>query len=365
MLSKSSLVLLTLFIAGCGSSSDEQSAPLTPVTPPDTLLPTEIQDPLYPEQWYLNLDTNFYSSNNIDLDAHIHAANYLMELTGIGIKIAVIDDGLDVTHEDLKTAVTRTYDLATGGADVSHTEFDDFHGTAVTGILGARSNNLGIKGVASNAELFFLKYKSAMTDSETISLFNKANEWGADIINNSWGTGNVSQAVKDTIINLSKNGRNGKGMNIVFAAGNDNELMGNDESSIPEVISVGATNKDNLRASYSDFGAELDVMAPGGFFLGISTLDPMGSAGVASLDVNYLLYNDANGFAGTSATAAIVSGVIALLLEINPNLSSTEMSDLLHNTADKIGILDYDLDGRNDYYGYGKVNVSKAIEALQ
>jgi len=364
MLSKPSLVLLVFFIAGCGSSSDQQSVPLAPVTPPDILLPTEILDPLYQEQWYLNLDTNFYNSNNIDLDAHIHAANYLVEHTGIGIKIAIIDDGLDVAHEDLKTAVTRTYDLATGGVDVSHSTLSDFHGTAVTGILGARPNNLGIKGVASNAELFFLKYKSAMTDSETISLFNKANEWGADIINNSWGTGNVSQAVKDTIIALSKNGRNGKGINIVFAAGNDNELMGDDESSIPEVISVGATDKDNLRARYSDFGPELDVMAPGGDFLGISTLDPMGSAGVASLDANYLLYNDANGFAGTSATAAIVSGVIALLLEINPELSSTEISDLLHNTADKIGTLDYDLDGRNDYYGYGKVNVSTAINAI-
>ncbi len=364
MLSKLPIVLLVLLIAGCGSSNEEEAESTPPVTPPEISLPGLILDPLYQEQWYLNSDTDFYSSNNIDSEAHIHVANYLVELTGIGIKIAVIDDGLDVAHEDLKTAVTRTYDLATGGTDVSHTEFDDFHGTAVTGILGARSNNLGIKGVASNAELFFLKYKSAMTDSETISLFNKANEWGADIINNSWGTGNVSQAVKDTIINLSENGRNGKGMNIVFAAGNDSELMGNDESSIPEVISVGATDKDNLRASYSNFGSELDVMAPGGFFLGISTLDPMGSAGVASLDANYLLYSDANGFAGTSATAAIVSGVIALLLEINPNLSSLEVSELLHNSADKIGTLDYDLDGRNDYYGYGKVNVSKAINAI-
>jgi len=364
MLSKLPIVLLVLLIAGCGSSNEEEAESTPPVTPPEISLPGLILDPLYQEQWYLNSDTDFYSFNNIDSEAHIHVANYLVELTGIGIKIAVIDDGLDVAHEDLKTAVTRTYDLATGGTDVSHTEFDDFHGTAVTGILGARSNNLGIKGVASNAELFFLKYKSAMTDSETISLFNKANEWGADIINNSWGTGNVSQAVKDTIINLSENGRNGKGMNIVFAAGNDNELMGNDESSIPEVISVGATDKDNLRARYSNFGSELDVMAPGGFFLGISTLDPMGSAGVASLDANYLLYSDANGFAGTSATAAIVSGVIALLLEINPNLSSSEVSELLHNSADKIGTLDYDLDGRNDYYGYGKVNVSKAINAI-
>ncbi len=363
MLSKSSIILLTLFITGCGGSSEEQPAPVLPITPPDILLPAEVQDPLYQEQWYLNPDIDFYNFNNIDPEAHIHSANYLVEHTGLGIKIAIIDDGLDVAHEDLKTAVTRTYDLATDGTDVSHSALSGYHGTAVTGILGARSNNLGIKGVASNAELFFLKYKSAMTDSETIRLFNKANEWGADIINNSWGTGNVSQAVKDTLISLSKNGRKGKGINIVFAAGNESELMGNDESSIAEVISVGATDKDNLRASYSDFGPELDVMAPGGFFLGISTLDPMGSAGVASLDANYLLYNDANGFAGTSATASIVSGIIALLLEVNPNLSSTEISDLLHNSADKIGTLDY-IDGRNDYYGYGKVNVSKAIDAL-
>ena len=168
--------------------------------------------------------------------------------------------------------------------------------------------SLGIKGIASNSEIFFLKFKDSMSDSDFITLFNKADEWGADIINNSWGTGNVSQSVKDTIVNLSKNGRNGKGINIVFATGNANSDLGNDESAIPEVISVGASSETNARASYSNWGAELDILAPAGEDLGIKSLDPMGALGFFPTK-NYL------SISGTSAAAPIVSGVIALLLE--------------------------------------------------
>jgi len=350
------------FLVACSSPNQESETPLLPVDPPEISLPDSIEDPFYQEQWYLHFDADFYNLYNIDPDAHIHAADYLIQHTGIGIKVAIIDDGLDLSHEDLQTAVTRTINVD-GGSDVSHNSFDDFHGTAITGILGARSNSLGIKGVASNAELFFLKYSSNISDSELIRLFYKAEEWGADVINNSWGTGNVSQALKDTIVELSRHGRQGKGINIVFAAGNDSQDMGNDEASIPEVISVASTDEDNLRAVYSDFGRELDVVAPGGYTLGMTTLDPMGDKGIASIDENYLLFDDAEGFIGTSTSAPIVSGVIALLLEINPELTSTQVSDLLHNTADKVGTLDY-VGGRNNYYGYGKVNLSKAIEAL-
>ena len=137
--------------------------------------------------------------------------------------------------------------------------------------------------------------------------------------------------------------------------------MGNDESAIPEVISVGATDRENLRAWYSNYGEYLDILAPGGYDLGITTLDNTGAKGIASNAEDYLFYDDyASAFIGTSASAPIVSGMIALLLQSNPSLTRVEIENLLKNSADKIGNVPYE-DSKNIYYGYGKVNLSNLI----
>jgi subtilisin family serine protease len=318
----------------------------------------------YYQQWYLENNSTFYSENNINENAHINSGNLLKSYTGNGIKIAIIDDGLDTAHEDLEGSIIYTYDITTKTANVLHTNQSGYHGTAITGIIGARVNSKGIQGIASKSQIIFLKHKENMSDSETIELFNKAQEFGADVINCSWGTYDVSQSVKDKIIDLANNGRDGKGTIIVFASGNDDQDMGNDESSISEVISVGATDKDNLRAWYSNYGVNLDVVAPGGYNIGITTLDNMGSNGIASIDDNYLLYNDSNSFIGTSASAPIVSGVVALMLEKNPNLTRVEVENILRNSSDKIGNLQYE-NGRNNYYGYGKINLLKIIGDME
>ncbi len=319
-----------------------------------------INEPYYFEQWYLDQNENFYEQNNIDTDANIHGHNALKHYTGKGVTIAIIDDGLDVTHEEINTSIIATYDIATGTTDVSQISTHAHHGTAVTGVIAAGINAKGIAGIASQSKIIFLKYKEVMSDSETIELFNKADELGADIINCSWGTYNVSQAVKETIQELAHNGREGKGSIIVFAVGNGNRDMGNDESAIPEVVAVGATDRDNTRAWYSDYGKELDIMAPGGYEVGIVTIDPMGENGMGVIDVDYLLANDPNAFFGNSASAPIVTGVIALMLEKNNNLTRIEIDETLKSTSDKIGNIEY-IDGRNQYYGYGKVNLDRVL----
>ena len=348
---------LVLFL-GCGGVDD----PFLEITP-DVAVETDniklSNEPYYYQQWYLNKDTSFYKQNAIDDDAHIHSGDLLSKYSGKGIKIAIIDDGLDITHEEFTNAIKGTYNLESRDTDVSHTNSYDAHGTAVTGIIGARVNSKGIVGLANESEIFFLKYKDEMTPSETIEVFNKAEEFGADIINCSWGTDDVSDAVREKIVDLAKNGRNGKGTIIVFASGNDDKNMGNDESSIPEVIAVGATDKDNLRAYYSNFGKNLDIVAPGGYYLGITTLDDVASNGYT--DGDYILYDDSNYFSGTSASAPIVSGAIALLLEKNPNLTRDEVENILKNTAEKVGTLDY-INGRNNYYGYGKIHLSNMLK---
>ena len=356
------LLLLPILIlnSGCGSyyNVDDDEEDIVPN-------PEVKHDKYYYQQWYLDRNITFYNQVGINEDAEIHAEYTKANYIGLGIKVAIIDDGLDMHHEDLGDALIASYDLASGTSDVSHRNPFAFHGTAVSGIVLARVNGIGIEGIAPNSSLIFLRYKDDMSDSETIKLFNKAVEMGADIILCSWGTYDVSLAVKDKIIDISNNARNGLGIPIIFAVGNENVDMGNDESSIDEVIAVGASDIHNKRAWYSNYGSHLDILAPGGDYdSAITTLDDMGDKGTATLDPNYILYNDYFGFAGTSPSAAIVAGAVALIMEANPNLTRVEIEEILRSTADKIGDKPY-INGRNDYYGYGKLNLDKAIKEAE
>ena len=319
-------------------------------------------EPLFEEQWAINYDATFYIKNSINADAHIHLGNNLKTYSGNNVTIAIIDDGFDLNHDELVSSLSVSFNNEDLSTDVSQ-DNNEIHGTAVSGIIAARKNSIGMQGLAYNSNIVYIKYSDSATDSDTIRLFQKAEDLGADIINCSWGTGDVSDAVRDKIIELSNNGRNGKGTIIVFASGNDNEDLGNDESNIEEVISVGASNKFNRVTVYSNYGDNLDILAPGGEYLGITTLDPLGSDGIASNDENYLLYDDANRFVGTSASAPIVSGVIALMLQKNPELTRIEIENLLKNNADKIGTFPY-VDGKQLYYGYGKINLSRIMENI-
>ncbi len=343
------IIVTVLFVIGCGGSQQDDN-PYSDI----------ISEPYFYQQWYLEKNDTFYEENNIESDAHIHTGDALLHYRGKGVKIAVIDADVDTEHEDLENAINTIYEIDTDEDNDTMSTLAAYHGTAVTGIIAARRNAKGILGIADESEIVFLKLHEDMSDSGTIELFRKAASLGADIINCSWGTYDVSDSVKETIQDLAKNGREGKGIIIVFASGNGNMDMGNDESAIPEVISVGATDEHNLRAWYSNYGDTLDIVAPGGGEYGITTLDISGEDGVAEIDQDYILYDDYKPFNGTSASAPIVSGSIALLLEKNPNLSREEIDTILHLSSDKIGNIEYE-EGRNDYYGYGKINLAKIL----
>jgi subtilisin family serine protease len=293
-------------------------------------------EPLQSKQWSI-FDTN----------ASINLKSYYGKYSGKGVKVAIIDDSIDISHEDLPDMSSYK---------VANIKSYHYHGTAVTGIISAQINNKGILGIAPDAEILFIMMKSHNTNSEYIELFEYARTWGADVINCSWGTYDVSESVKEKIISMD--------IPIVFATGNDNKDIASDESGIKEVISVGATNDSNNRAYYSNYGNEIDILAPGGLASnGIATLDPMGSNGRS--DDNYIGQSDIYTFAGTSASAPIVTAVIALMLEANPNLSREDIEYILQQTATKIGYLEYDENGHNIYYGYGKLHADKAIDMAQ
>ncbi len=299
---------------------------------------------LFVQQWSINKDTAFYEQNSIDGDAHINAWQIMSRYEGRKIKVAVIDNGFDVSHPEIKDQIIATLSIASNGSvtsDVSHSSSSDFHGTAVSGIIAAKNDAEGVRGVAAEVELILIKIPmESYTDATGVSAFNEAMQYGADVISCSWGTGDVSDIVKAKIEEAAHTGRGGRGTIIVFAAGNDDAEIGNDESSIPSVLGVGATDGDNLRTPYSSFGATLDLVAPGGYALGITTIDPLEDAG-ASLD-GYIRYDEMRDsedvfFIGTSAAAPIISGVIALLLEANPTLTQEEIFALLRSNSDKIG----------------------------
>jgi subtilisin family serine protease len=353
-------------LSGChvveSGTVDENGSNSIAFVQDNTTLPPSSQEPYFYQQWYIDKSADLSTREYIDQDAGIHTHNLLDTYSGKGVKIAIIDDGVDVNHEDLRGAFIALYDSSTKTTDVYNA--DDGHGTSVAGIIAARSNGVGIRGIASRAEVIFLKYKELMSDAETIELFNKAEEFGADIINCSWGTYDVSDAVKAKIVDLANNGRNGKGTLIVFAVGNDDIDLDaeNDESSIEEVIAVGATDEENLRARYSNYGSSLDVMAPGGYYVGLTTTDNRGYSGYA--DGDYVFYNSSKSFIGTSAAAPVVSGVLAILLEKYPDLTREEVFALLKRTSDKVGTenIEYNADGFNQYYGYGKINLSALLQ---
>ncbi|RUM45548.1 MAG: hypothetical protein DSY46_02700 [Hydrogenimonas sp.] len=350
-------------------TSTETTSTVTVETTTRTVAPYS-DNPLLPQQWYFIKNDTFYNTHNINADAHIHPWP-TQTYTGKGIKVVVIDDALDTTHEDLQGAVVETYDLETRTTNVRPKDNSETHGTAVTGLIGASSNSIGISGIAPGVELYFIRlpFNSTISDSVIVEAFQKAKEWGADVVNCSWGTGSVSDAVKSAIIDLARNGRNGKGTIIVFASGNGGideigDPIGNDESGIDEVIAVSATNINNERTAYSNYGPQLDLVAPGGEHMGLATLDLMGYAGVDM--ENYIEYDSSEAFGGTSAATPIVTGVVALLLEANSSLTRDEVIQILENNADKIDPTQctYDSNGHSDYCGYGKVNVERTIRAL-
>jgi len=300
------------------------------------------------EQWSINPSATLYDiySGQLEADAHINPATLMREYDGSGIKIAVIDDGFDANHPEFQGRIVKTLNISSATTvtqDVSHSTTAGHHGTAVAGIAAAGNNDIGIVGAASGAELILIKIPmdSRYNDAIGIRAFDEAMKAGADIICCSWGTSDVSDIVKNKIIEVATVGRANRGALIVFASGNSDDLMRNDESSIDEVLGVGSTDSENLRSIYSSYGPKLSLMAPGGQTLGISTLDPLGNAGVSADEYNR--YDQRSGrelvfFTGTSASAPLMSGVLALALEAKPNLTREELFEILSYSTSRIGL---------------------------
>jgi serine protease len=221
---------------------------------------------------------------------------------------------------------------------------------------------VGIRGVASNSIIVPVKvllndYTIAYDDVAAAIYWAADPDLGnADILSNSWGGGSSpSAALTQAINDAMTEGRGGLGCVVVFAAGNANGAYLNYPANLPGVITVGAINKNGTIWNYSQVGSEMDLVAPSGQkgpnAGDIRTIDRVGANG-SNTSGDY-----SSTFRGTSAVAPQVSGVAALVLSANPNLTQTQVRLILSQTATDMGA-----PGLDQTYGYGLVNAYKAVE---
>ncbi|MCS7252116.1 MAG: S8 family peptidase [Thermoflexus sp.] len=292
----------------------------------------------------------YYGSDQWNLP-RIRAPQAWDLITGTSsVVIAVIDTGVDYTHPDLSSSrIWLGYDFVNYDPDPMD---DEGHGTHVAGIAGANTNNgIGIAGVCWRCDLLAVKVldqEGSGYDTDIADGIRYAADWGTasgkrTIINLSLGGLYSSSVLADAVFYARS-----QGALLVAAAGNDNTNVPFYPAAYPGVIGVSATNPSDQRAYFSNYGSYVDIAAPG---VGIwSTYPP-------SVYPYGYLYLWAS---GTSMAAPHVAGVAGLVWSRRPTLTPNEVCNLLLSTADDLGVA-----GRDDIYGYGRLDAFEAVWAAQ
>jgi subtilisin family serine protease len=337
-----------------------------------------IDDPLTAKQWHLVSapDSGATSGTNIMADYAWRVSEGSKDTV-----VGIFDDGVDFEHEDLKSAIVPGINIPT----TLQTAIDQgccWHGTGVAGVATAQANTVGLRGVCPSCSLMPIFETSSdgsdqmlSEDAVTAELFTNGCKTAA-VINNSWGPADGDPAVveaqqkeelpaivDDALTYCETMGRNGLGTVIVFAAGNGNESTATDPfASHPLTVAVAAVDDTGRKSYYSDFGASVDVSAPsdGGRTTGIWT-----TALRMTGDQEQQKYMD--NFGGTSSAAPVVTGLVGLILSVNPQLTAKQVRELLASTADKVDRLNaqYDKDGFSVVYGHGRVNAYRAVREAE
>jgi len=300
--------------------------------------------------------------------------------------VAVVDSGVLMNHPDLSGRLTNTgYKFLNSGNDKgadpndpggkeSQTNGSSFHGTHVAGIIAAKTNNnIGVAGVTWNTKIMpvrvigaggtgtsydmqqGIRYAAGLSNDSGIILPEASR---ANIINLSLGSTKISP-IEQELFNEVR----AKGIIVVAAAGNEKSTTPSYPASYEGVISVSAVNINGTRASYSNYGSNIDVAAPGGdsgdlngdgypdYILSTGGDDTSGS-------IKYDVYTLK---AGTSMATPHVAGVAALMKAVYPKLTPDDFTLLLNvgDITDKTG------DGDKIYYGNGLINAFKAVAAAR
>lgn len=314
-------------------------------------------DPNFSDLWGLN------NTLNSDIDINICDAWQISQ--GEGVKVAVFDNYLDRYHNDLINNVLDDnyhYYIGSNKALPSN-QSDRHHATHVAGIIAAnKNNNLNVVGVAPESKLMSVNYQRVSTIApDRLALFAEGMNWarnnGADVINNSWAMPlmnlYITPVLEDAITDAILHGRNEKGSIVVFAAGNNALNVEYPANTNPDIICVGSLNKYGEVSEFSSVGQGLDVVAPGEEIL------------------STFLDNSVGYMSGTSMAAPYVSGIAALMLSLDPNLTQKQVATIIEQTAKKIGNYDYRIDPNYpngtwcEEAGYGLVDAYVALQKVQ
>ena len=336
-----------------------------------------INDALYGCQWHLSNTGQFPGGAWQDINVEEVWAG---GTRGAGINVAVVDDGMHHGHEDLQDNVNASLNYDYTGRNDIYDTYED-HGTAVAGIIAARNNSIGMRGVAPMATIYGYNLLLNHTElNEANAMFLNATTTA--VSNNSWGTPDIftigfANSLWEAAVEYGVSmGFHGKGIFYVWAAGNggDDGDYGDDgddgdDSNLDEytnhhaVTAVCAVNHADVRTSYSELGSNLWVCAPS---------NDTGMPGIATTDNGNRYRGD---FGGTSAATPIVSGVAALVRDANEALTWRDVKLILAASARKNdeddsgweqGALKYGSDAErynfNHEYGFGVVDAKAAVD---
>ncbi|MDQ6421099.1 S8 family peptidase [Paenibacillus sp. LHD-117] len=253
-----------------------------------------------------------------------------------GVIIAVLDTGVQSNHPDLKDKLIEGTNIVSNN---SAPDDDVGHGTHVAGIIGASVNNgEGVAGVSWYNKIMPIKVLDSSGAGSTYSVAQGiiwAVDHGAKVINMSLGNYAQADFLHDAIKYAYE-----RDVVLIAASGNDNTERPGYPAAYPEVFAVAATNNNKEKASFSNYGDYIDVAAPGD---SIASTYP-GSQYAA--------------LSGTSMASPHVAALAGLIRSVNPDLSNEEVMEIMRVSARDLGT-----DGKDIYFGYGEIDVNKALNA--
>jgi subtilisin family serine protease len=284
--------------------------------------------------------------------AHVSASGAWEVTRGSAqLPVGVIDSGIDATHPDLVGKVQPGFDAYSGQTLASGNTDEIGHGTSVASVIGAATDNsAGVAGLGWNTPVVAIRVDDPEGAPDTAALASGL-RWAADhglrVVNVSIGSCAYTQAVADAVAYAVNRGT------VVVASAGNSALEGNATNypaALDGVVAVGATGFSGTHAPYSNTGSYVDLVAPGGSAAddgdlshGMLVLAP--GAQVTRVD-------------GTSFSAPMVAAGAALVLSVNPQLTNTQVAQVLTSTATDLGVA-----GRDDTYGAGMLNLDRAVRS--
>ncbi len=342
-------------------------------------------------QWHL---INTANAGGANIDARVQTP-WLNDVTGTGVVIGIIDDSVQIAHPDLTANISaaNSFDFGQNDADPSPVHSNDAHGTAVAGVAAARGgNSIGVVGAAPHAGIGGLRIDFP---NQTSAMFAAATEFRSTVAqgthikikNHSYGPSSTygNNATTTAAIDTST----AAGTIHVFSAGNERKFLSEDSvkkvnQNNPNSITVAALAPRGDFAEWgsnggSSFGGNVAVTSPSNGFInfnaspgsiGIITTDNTGASGYNGHPDN----SYTNGFGGTSSAAPLVTGVLALVKQVQPALNTRFAKHLLARFSDVVDAADATDTGDggwktngagikfNHNYGFGMINATKLVQ---